>query len=101
MVSCYSPNNIVSSHVSYAFFYSLVCAVVIAVSVSFGTVTIAGGGGGTAVIVLLVIKWRNKKEKVVSRRQWAKPCLAVRAHTHNTHIHTPCMHIQYIQFLFN
>ena len=64
MVSCYSLNNIVSSHLSYAFSYSPVDAGVIGVSVSVVIVTIAGGGGGI-VVIIVVIKWRNKKKKEV------------------------------------
>ena len=84
-MSCYSLNTIVTSHLSYAFSYSPLYAVVIIVSVSVViAVVLLGSGGGTAVIVV-IIKWRNKKKKVVRRRQWAKPCLAVHTHTHKAH----------------
>ena len=61
---CYSLNTIVSSHLSYAFSYSRVYAVVIGVSVSVGIVMIPGVGGGI-VIIIAVIKWRNNKKKEI------------------------------------
>ena len=65
MVFCYSLNSIISSHVSRAFSYTPVYAVVIGVSVSVGIVVVIAGVGGGIVVIIVVIVRRDKKKKEV------------------------------------
>ena len=61
VVSCYSLNSTVSSHLSYVFSYFPLYAVVIGVSVSVGIVLLAVVGVGA--VTTIILKQRTKKKR--------------------------------------